>query len=166
MRLVIVALCLLALPLTLLAQPWRYVDSKGQVHYTSNVDELPPKMRQRILDQWGDAGVPPPPPPRPEPVRPRPARPVAPVVEEAVPAREAAPTAAAAAEALLEAKLAVANLKVELQSAQATLEQARRQALLVPSGIAYAQRAEAEERVARLEAALKAAEAKVSALSR
>lgn len=33
------------------AQPWRYVDKKGSVHYTDNPHELPPKQRAAALEQ-------------------------------------------------------------------------------------------------------------------
>jgi hypothetical protein len=55
----LIALAVLALALTAVAQPWRYVDEKGEVHYTNDVMQLPPKQRARVLKQLGleaDAG--------------------------------------------------------------------------------------------------------------
>lgn len=31
------------------AQPWRYTDSKGRVHWTNDINQLPPKLRKRVL---------------------------------------------------------------------------------------------------------------------
>ncbi len=55
----LIAVAVLALALSAVAQPWRYVDEKGTVHITSDIMELPPKQRARILERMGlaaDAG--------------------------------------------------------------------------------------------------------------
>ncbi|MCA9557858.1 MAG: DUF4124 domain-containing protein, partial [Myxococcales bacterium] len=48
MRGVIVGLAL-ACAAPAAAQPWRYEDAQGRVHYTSDVNQLPKDKRDRIL---------------------------------------------------------------------------------------------------------------------
>ncbi len=160
------------------AQPWRYVKN-GVVHYTSNVDELPPKMKARVLAERAAqdaakaqaaeaAGVSPEPAPkasspeaspsiRPGRIKGRPARAAGSPMPRDVGERPPAPSKPAPPEppapTVAERR---AELQAELTAARAALVAARRQALLVPDGRAYAARTAAEQRVAELEAALAA----------
>lgn len=162
------------------AQPWRYVKN-GAVHYTSNVDELPPKMKARILAQRAaedaakektaeaaeasesaSTAAPPQVPavpsfPRPERIKGHPARAAGSPMPRDVGQRPAPPPkpaeATPKAPSVAERR---AELQAELTAARAALVEARRQALLVPDGRTYAARTAAEQRVAELEAALRA----------
>lgn len=169
-RSLLVPALLLALPAG--AQPWRY-EKDGAVHYTSDVNQLPPKLRARILAARAaedaakaeaaevEAAAPQAPPVRPD-VRPgrikgQPAReagsPMPADVGERPPApiEETAPTPPQETRAEKKARLAK-----ELAAARLALADARRQALLIPDGHTYAVRTAAERRVAELEAELAA----------
>lgn len=154
------------------ARPWRVVKN-GVVTYTDNIDDLPPKMRARILEQREQARLEaakdaearrtgivtrdamPAPDGRPMPMArpapmPAPSLPPAEKTEEAEkPPPKTDPPALSAAEerALVEAELA---------EARAALTALRRKAIIMPDGRIYAERTAAERRVADLEARLKA----------
>ncbi len=157
-------LSLLAAPAA--AQPWRYEDAGGRVHYTSDVNQLPKAQRDRILAAreaelkrraaLPDAGAAPPPAARPAPPRRSPpARPKRSETEEG--ADEAPDGRAEAAAPVVDPAAEVRRLEGELADARAARDRARRKALEVPSGQAYHARAQAEQKVEALEAALKAA---------
>jgi hypothetical protein len=42
-------LCLLLLPTTLLAQPFRFMDEAGNLHWADSIDEVPHRYRNQIL---------------------------------------------------------------------------------------------------------------------
>ena len=44
-------ICVVVLAAPALAQPWRYVDKSGAVHYTSNPAELPLNRQKRAIEQ-------------------------------------------------------------------------------------------------------------------
>jgi hypothetical protein len=149
---------LLALPLCASAQPWRYEDSKG-VHYTSDVNRLPPKLRDRILKAreaerarqtaLGEA----PPPVVPVPARRSPRAPTRPVVTERAPERGPKPEGRARApkeNPKVVVARRVAELTAKIAEAEATLLRLRRKALEVPSGMAYDARNKAQVRVEAL----------------
>jgi hypothetical protein len=161
MRGVIVGLALgLAAPAA--AQPWRYEDAQGRTHYTSDVNQLPKERRDRILAAreearkrraaLPDAGAPPAPPRPTPPRRPPPPRPKPSETEEG-----AEPTPKEAEAPTVDPAAVVRQLEAELAEARTARDRARRKALEVPSGQAYHARAQAEQKVEALEAALKAA---------
>lgn len=145
------------------AQPWRYEDAQGRVHYTSDVNKLPKAKRDRVLAAreeerkrraaLPDAGATPPPVVRPAPPRrPPPPRPKPSETEDG--AERAAKDAGAPA---IDHAAVVRRLEGELADARTARDRARRKALEVPSGQAYHARALAEQKVEALEAALEAA---------
>lgn len=161
------------------AQPWRF-EKDGAVHYTDDLDALPPKLKAKILAareaeareearRLDPTGAPPPAqtaPPTPEaaegvrPAQPRegrtPGRPAreagTPLPRSATP-EPAEPPPPPKAETAAERR---ARLQAALAEARAALAAARQTALLVPDGRHYAARSAAEARVAALEAELAA----------
>lgn len=168
MRWLIVALGA-GLAVSAVAQPWRYVDENGQIHYTNDILALPKKQRERILRKMGlpadaglsvpvgrrpgrdapDAGVQPvsggEPAPRPKPeTRRRPERDEA--AEEARWRRLAR-----------EAREKIADAEHARETARLAFEQASRQALTVTSGPNLAAKAAAQKALEKAEADLAAA---------
>lgn len=172
MRFVLLALCF-ALPAA--AQPWRYVDSRGGVHFTNNPNELPPALRAKAkarLEQKRQEA---------EAVAAAEAEAAAaaaaaakaagedpealPVV--AVPSAEAPASAAPESKAptardiwqgkVAEAAKASVALDSELAEARVTAQEASRRAIITPSGQNSAQHAEALAKLAALEAEAQAA---------
>lgn len=154
-----------------LAQPWRVIRN-GQTFYTSDINELPEARRKRILAGRAAATksekdlIPLPPlPPTAEQVERARERLVQRRKEhaQAFEAKKAQAKAERAADeeavtTRAEAAKQVISLTSDLATARTDLQQARRKALTVPSGYAYAERSQAEETVKRLEGELKAAQ--------
>lgn len=172
------ALLALLLATPAAAQPWR-VEKDGAVIYTSNIDDLPPAMKARVIAQRKQAAeeaaeraaeraaapTPPPETPAEAPVAPQP--PARPGRIQGLPARAAGtPTPPSRGPKPVAAKPPPppketaaerrARLTAELSAAREALQAARREALLVPDGRTYARRNEAEARVKALEAELAA----------
>lgn len=149
------------------AQPWRVVKN-GRVTYTSNIEDLPPEARARVLEKWRNADgkiVPPKAPEREPAVTPETDPDRFPKVgldaidqkklgDKDAKAEVAAPPAVDPRE---EAAREVAELQTALAAAQVELDQKRRKAYEVPSGQAYEARNQAENALRELESKLSAA---------
>lgn len=160
----LVALLGLAAPAA--AQPWRYVDKKGRVHYTNDPNKLPAKKRKRAFEKL-------------EKKRAR-------AAAEAAAAAAAQPESAAATSAasiplpapesaaskapeptahdlwkekMQAADKAVSDLNTALSEARETAQAARRRAIITPSGFNSDKHAKAQAKLAELEGQLNDAKA-------
>lgn len=154
---------LLGLAVPAAAQPWRYIDKKGGVNYTNNINNLPPKLRKKAREfverkkqrRAAEAAA-------------------APATEAPAIAIPAPPSAAAKSAAsksdeptahdtwkvkVGEADKAVADLAMNLKQAQSRAQAAQRLALLTPTGFNSAAHLEAQARLKSVESQLVSAEA-------
>ncbi len=161
----LLALSLLALPAA--AQPWRYTDDRGQVHWTNDVHQLPPHLRARVLakrkaaeearqaaeEAKGEAEEAPPKKAEDDPAlkATRLGRGVFDSEQAASPPPKKTPPAAPRADPtqqrLARLRDEVGKLRAALVGANADLQAARMAAINVPDGRNYARRNEAEARV-------------------
>lgn len=151
------------------AQPWRYVDKRGHVNYTNNINQLPPKLRKKVraaierkqarLAAERAAA---------EAAAPASAAVVS-VPSIAIPAPATAQSVASKPEGptphdkwrekLAAADKQVADLGIALADAQRVAQTARRKALITPTGFTSADWKRADAKVKSLNARLNTAEA-------
>lgn len=158
------------------AQPWRVVKN-GRVIYTSNIEDLPPEARARVLEKWRDKNGKIVPPRKEVPAEATPETDpdrfpkVGPDALKGDPTKPGDPNqpgdakdgakpdifGAGSTDPRAEAAAKAADLANQLTAARDALDQARRKALEVPDGRNYEERNQAEDRVRELESELSAA---------
>ena len=163
------------------AQPWRYTDDQGQVHWTNDIYQLPKRQREAVQakrkaraeaqaearaaqqPKSGEAPTAGTDAPRQDAEQP-PAAALMRGVFTAPPTMRSAPKPLARGsrkatkrggvdwgQRIRDAEARLQGAKTDLARGKEALVKARRQALIVPSGRAFAQRTMAEKQVARLE---------------
>ena len=157
---------LLGLCLPAAAQPWRYVDKKGHVNYTNNINSLPPKYRKKaralverkkLRAAAEAAAAPATQAPVGVPSIGIPSPPSA--AAKSAESKSDEPTAHDKWKArAAEADKAVADLATNLEQAKDSAQAAQRRALLMPTGFNSAAHLKAQERLKSVESQLSDAE--------